>query len=213
MVLGRFSRIRESILRFSRSWGRISSGELCLADSFVRFPRMAILDIGCGPADILAYLPDVNYWGFDISEAYIERARNASGRGGVFIANNFRSMTSTDCRGSIVALAIGLLHHLDDPVALNVLQLAHQALKPGGRLLTVDPCWIPRRVLSHVFWFGTIADRTCGTREEYEALALKVFKAPKVAVSHQAWIPYTHCIHGVPEVTQPAILHVEAGSE
>ena len=35
---------------------------------------MSILDIGCGPAEILDYLPAVDYWGFDISEEYINHA-------------------------------------------------------------------------------------------------------------------------------------------
>ena len=42
------------------------------------FPGMRILDIGCGPADILAYLPQVSYSGFDISQDYIDQARKAS---------------------------------------------------------------------------------------------------------------------------------------
>ena len=162
---------------------------------FVRpFPRMAILDIGCGPADILAYLPDVNYWGFDISEAYIERARNAFGTRGRFHCKQLQVDDLDGLQRFDVALAIGFLHHIDDQVALNVLQLAHQALKPGGRLLTVDPClessqgFIARFLVRH--------DRGQNVRDKggYEALALSVFKAPNVVVRHQAWIPYTHCI-------------------
>ena len=162
---------------------------------FVRpFPRMAILDIGCGPADILAYLPDVNYWGFDISEAYIERARNAFGTRGHFHCKQLQVDDLDGLQRFDVALAIGLLHHLDDQVALNVLQLAHQALKPRGRLLTVDPCLDPSQ--SPIARFLVRHDRGQNVRDKegYEALALKVFKAPKAAVSHQAWIPYTHCI-------------------
>ena len=29
---------------------------------------MNVLDIGCGPAEILDFLGNVNYWGFDISK-------------------------------------------------------------------------------------------------------------------------------------------------
>src|SRR5215468_3456543 len=34
-----------------------------------------VLDIGCGPADILDYMPDVQYTGFDISREYIAAAQ------------------------------------------------------------------------------------------------------------------------------------------
>lgn len=162
---------------------------------FVRpFPRMAILDIGCGPADIRAYLPDVNYWGFDISEAYIERAINTFGKQGHFYCKQLQIKDIDGLPRFDVALAIGLLHHLDDQVAINVLHLAHQALKPGGRLLTVDPCFDPSQ--SSIARFLVRHDRGQNVRDKegYEALALKVFNAPKAAVSHQAWIPYTHCI-------------------
>jgi SAM-dependent methyltransferase len=162
---------------------------------FVRpFPRMAVIDIGCGPADILAYLTDVNYWGFDISEAYIERARNAFGTRGRFHCKQLQVDDLDRSPRFDVALAIGLLHHLDDKVALNLLQLAHRALKPGGRLLTVDPCLDPSQ--SPIARFLIRHDRGQNVRDKvgYEALALKVFEAPKAVVSHQAWIPYTHCI-------------------
>lgn len=162
---------------------------------FVRpFSGMAILDIGCGPADILAYLPNVEYWGFDISERYIERAGNAFGTRGHFRCKQLEVDDLDELPKFDVALAIGLLHHIDDQVALNVLQLADQALKPGGRLLTVDPCLDPSQ--SSIARFLVRHDRGQNVRDKggYEALALSVFKAPNVVVRHQAWIPYTHCI-------------------
>lgn len=156
--------------------------------------QIAVLDIGCGPADILAYLPDINYYGFDISEAYIKQARHTFGSLGHFQCKQLH----VDDLGGLpmfdVVLAIGLLHHLDDSIAFNVMQLAHTALKPGGRLLTVDPCLDPSQ--SAIARFLVRKDRGQNVRERsgYEALALGVFEAPKVDVRHQVWIPYTHCI-------------------
>ena len=78
---------------------------------------MAILDVGCGPADILAYLPNVDYWGFDISEAYIERAGNAFGTRGHFNCKQLQVDDLDELPKFDVVLAIGLLHHIDDQVA------------------------------------------------------------------------------------------------
>jgi trans-aconitate methyltransferase len=38
-------------------------------------PSDKVPDIGCGPGDILNYLPAVNYTGFDISEKYIDATK------------------------------------------------------------------------------------------------------------------------------------------
>src|SRR5262245_7241447 len=107
-------------------------------EDFVRpYPGMKVLDIGCGPADILAYLPEVDYWGFDISLAYIERARALfGGRRGRFqckelVVTDIENMPSFD-----VVFALRLIHHLSDEEAVVTMRLAYKALKPGGRLLT-----------------------------------------------------------------------------
>ena len=49
-------------------------------------PRVGdrLLDIGCGPADILEALPEVDYHGFDLSPQYIESARVRFGTRGRF---------------------------------------------------------------------------------------------------------------------------------
>ena len=155
---------------------------------------MRILDIGCGPGDVLAYLPDVDYCGFDISEAYIERANRRFGSRGKFYA---QALAASDVDGlppCDVVLATGLLHHLDDEAAVHVLQLASRALKPGGRLLTVDPCVEPGQ--NPIARFLVTHDRGRNVRNKagYASLASAVFKSPRVEVRHQAWIPYTHCL-------------------
>ena len=157
------------------------------------FPGMKVLDVGCGPADILAYLPNVNYWGFDISDYYINQARRRFGKLGQFQCrqlevNDLESLPFFD-----VVLAIGLIHHLDDAVALEVVQLASKALKPGGRLLTIDPCLDPSQ--NPVARFLIRHDRGQNVRDRagYDALAKAVFESPRIVVQHRAWIPYTHC--------------------
>ena len=167
---------------------------------FVRpFSGMAILDIGCGPADILVHLSDVDYWGFDMSEAYINRAKRNFGTRGNFQCKQLQFVDLEGLPKFDVALAIGLLHHLDSRLALNVMQLAHQALKPGGRLLTVDPCLDSSQ--STIARFLVRHDRGQNVRDkgDYERIALSVFKSPHSMLRHQTWIPYSHCIMECPK--------------
>jgi SAM-dependent methyltransferase len=44
----------------------------------------SVLDIGCGPAEIVKFLPDVRYYGVDRSASYIARARRAFGTRATF---------------------------------------------------------------------------------------------------------------------------------
>lgn len=157
------------------------------------FPGMKVLDIGCGPGDILTYLPDVDYRGFDISEEYISQAREKFGTRGEF---NCKQLQGADLAGLPpfdVVLSLGLLHHLDDDVAIDVMQLASKALKPGGRLLTIDPCLDPSQNPIASFLVRNDRGQNVRDRAGYEALARTVFGSPRIEVRHKAWIPYTHC--------------------
>lgn len=79
-------------------------------------PGMKILDLGCGPADILGYLPDVDYWGYDISTAYIAQAKKRFGQRGQFNCKQLELHDLAALPKFDVVLALGLLHHLDDSV-------------------------------------------------------------------------------------------------
>lgn len=71
-----------------------------------------LLDIGCGPADILAYLPEtVDYTGFDISERYIAAAQRRYGERGKFSVRPVSRIAEENGTYDIV-IAIGVLHHL-----------------------------------------------------------------------------------------------------
>ncbi len=154
---------------------------------------MAILDIGCGPAEILYHLPTVDYWGFDISEEYISHAEKKFGAKGRF----FSKLLSIDDLSSMpkfdVVLATGVLHHMDDELAAAVLKLAHQALKPGGRLFTIDACWAEGQHPIAKFLIAHDRGQNVRTEAGYEELVGRVFGNVKVTVRHKAWIPYTLC--------------------
>lgn len=164
-------------------------------DEFVRpRARINVLDIGCGPADILAYLPDVDYQGFDISADYIARARTRFGQRGTFHCGELTSSDVDRLPPFDVVLAIGVLHHIGDEGVLELLRLAFRALKPGGRLVTLDPVLEPGQHPIARFLVRRDRGQNVRTRDGYTALASAVFDAPRVEVRHKRGIPYTHCV-------------------
>lgn len=71
-------------------------------------------------------------------------------------------------------------------------------LCPGGRLVTVDPCFAPGQ--DFIARFLISQDRGQYVRDcaGYDGLAEKIFETRQVEVRHKAWIPYTHCyIEGI----------------
>ncbi|GAA1521780.1 class I SAM-dependent methyltransferase [Nocardioides humi] len=106
-------------------------------------PGETVLDIGCGPAYYLDRLPsDITYHGFDTSQPYLEwagrRFPSASFHHGIFDADAAAGLPEFD-----VVLMLGLLHHVDDAHAQELMRLCAEKLNPGGRLVTVDTCYSP----------------------------------------------------------------------
>ncbi len=153
---------------------------------------MKILDIGCGPADILAYLPNVDYYGFDVSEKYIHHAHKKYGKYGSFQCKEIQISDLVVLPPFDVVLGLGLLHHLDDVAATAVIRLAAMALKENGRLITIDPCLEPSQ--NPIAHYLICIDRGQNVRDKkgYELLVKTAFSSTLAEVHHQSWVPYTH---------------------
>lgn len=99
-----------------------------------------LADLGCGYGSFLYFLRAEGYgnaWGVDVSPEQIETARNlgisnvVQGDCGEFLE---RHPGEFDC-----LTAFDLLEHLPKNETLSLLQAAHRALKPGGRLILRTP--------------------------------------------------------------------------
>jgi SAM-dependent methyltransferase len=154
-----------------------------------------VLDVGCGPADIVPYLPRVDYTGFDANAECIATASRNYGDRAQFYCGRVADESIPEKGSFDIVLAIGIVHHLDDGEAEHLFRLAHSALKPGGRLVTIDPIfakgqsWIARFLISH--------DRGEHVRDHrgYVAIASRAFSTIRPVVRTDLLrVPYTHLI-------------------
>jgi SAM-dependent methyltransferase len=191
-------RLLESPLAYS-AYRKLVTGSAehrIFANEYVRAERdHKVLDVGCGPADLLDDLPvTIDYTGLDMSAAYIAAAKRRFGHRAQFLQRKVDSSVVDELGpGSFDrVLAHGLLHHLDDGDVLEFFRLAKRALKPLGHLVTLDGCYVPGQ--SRAAEFLLKHDRGQFVRDEksYVQLAKSVFGTVRSAIRHDMYrIPYT----------------------
>jgi len=158
-------------------------------------PGMRILDIGCGPADILKLLPKVDYVGFDMSARYIDKARRNYGDRGRFIHSPHTADIAAGIENFDCAMALGVLHHLNDDEALLLFETAKASLKSGQKLVTVDGAYTECQSLLEKLLLDFDRGNFVRTPEAYRGLAKRIFSDVIVTIHTDLLrIPYTHCI-------------------
>ncbi len=180
-MLGRLLLRRQTVLRH--------------VTDFIRpFPGCRILDIGCGPADILDSLPTTigEYVGFDMNFRYIEAARRRWGARGRFIQQEVREATVVERDYYDRVLATSILHHLDDQESSHLFRLAREVLRPGGTLITYDNVLLERQHWFARFLIQQDRGRRVRTVEGYRQLARSCFQDVEGAVLHDTLrVPYS----------------------
>lgn len=145
-------------------FGRTRQWQMFARDYVGAQPGDRILDVGCGPADVLTELPpDIDYTGFDQSEDYIDSARRRYGVRGQFFAGKV-DLAHIDRLGAgsfDIVIAHGLLHHLDDRQATEFFALARAG---GGSSQRTAAILTGSRVLPVCSWIWT-EGATCAPRQ------------------------------------------------
>lgn len=193
--------LREAIL--DRSIGfqifnqMIGAGQL--REEFVRIsicPQVGhkILDIGCGTGDLLHYLPPCDYYGFDLNPNYIAYAKRRYGARGVFECQEL-SRSALLRRDFDIVIAGGVLHHLSDEQCDVLTDLAFSALKEGGKLVTLDGCFVREQSRMARFFVSRDRGRFVRNPERYLEILKRRFKV----ITHEVRfsmlrLPYTHFI-------------------
>jgi cyclopropane fatty-acyl-phospholipid synthase-like methyltransferase len=162
-------------------------------------PGQRLLDIGCGPAGLLAAVPaDVDYTGIDGSPEYIAAARARFGKRGTFIEGLIDpNWQPPDLQPFDRIVAIGLLHHLDESCR-TLLRCARSLLALDGRFVSLDPVIDPSQTPFARYLVKRDRGEFIRTAPGYHDLAASVFDDFEGVVRNDLLnIPYTHyCLTG-----------------
>jgi SAM-dependent methyltransferase len=179
---------------FQTAVGGVRSRKLCI-EQYLNIPKSArILDIGCGPGFVAAFVPHSTYVGYDVEPRYIEYAQRRYSSSGIFNHGEYNRQELEKYEPFDFVMMNGLLHHLDDATALDLLKLAIDSLKPGGKVLCIDGGLHPKQNAFARYLVKEDRGEFVRSLEAYEKLAIEVFGKANVKTDLRQdllYIPYS----------------------
>lgn len=158
----------------------------------IKKKNLKILDIGCGPAEIIEHIPKCEYYGYDIDKRSIEYAKKKySKKNYHFFCKKFKIKELDKLPNFDYVLLFGILHHLTNDEANKILSLCKKKMKKNAKLLTEDPIFIEKQNIIAKFFVKKDRGTNVRTKKEYLDLLEKHFKNLKSEITHQNFIPYT----------------------
>ena len=149
-----------------------------------------ILDIGCGPGNKSIHFKNSKlYIGLDISQIYINEARQLYGSFGKFYKMSATEIDKLPYSDIDLVLLNGVFHHLSDEQVKEVLEKVSKKLSKNGVLVTVDPTLVKGRVFANSI---VSKDRGLHVRTPSSLLAIteKYLKTIDCDVIKQKFPPY-----------------------
>ena len=162
-----------------------------IVKKYIKKDKSTVLDIGCGPADILDSLPSVKYFGYDINSNYINHAKKKYKDRGNFYCKKFTSADIKKLPRFDHVLLFGILHHLNDDEIKNLMKLLKKILKKNGDIITEDPILIEKQNPIAKFIIKKDRGNNVRSKKEYLKIISKYFKKINSKIYHQKFIPYT----------------------
>lgn len=158
----------------------------------IRKSNLKILDIGCGPAQILEHIPQCDYYGYDIDQRSIQYAKKKYRQKNYhFYCKKFNKTEIKKLPKFDFIIFFGILHHLSNKEADKMLTLCKRIMKKNSKLLTEDPILIEKQNVIAKFLIEKDRGTNVRQKKEYINLLKKHFKKIKNKVTHQFFIPYT----------------------
>ena len=154
--------------------------------------EIKVLDIGCGPAEILNYIPNSIYYGYDIDKRSIDYARNHfQNLNHHFYCKKFTKKEIKKLPKFDYVILFGILHHLRNEEVKTILNLCKKVMKKNAILLTEDPIFIKNQNSIARFLINKDRGLCVRKKKEYVSLIKKSFKQINSKIIHQNFIPYT----------------------
>ena len=98
------------------------------------------LDIGCGPGTFIGSLPaHIDSIGIDVAQPQIDYARRCYGAPSKVFLTVAEGQDVIEPESFDIVTLIELVEHLEQKEVSDLLMKAHEALKPGGRIIVSTP--------------------------------------------------------------------------
>jgi 2-polyprenyl-3-methyl-5-hydroxy-6-metoxy-1,4-benzoquinol methylase len=154
--------------------------------------KIKVLDIGCGPAEILKYIPTSIYYGYDVDKRSISYAKNYFSKPQHhFYCKKFTEKEIKRLPKFDYVILFGILHHLQNEEIKKILNLCKKAMKKNAILLTEDPIFVKNQNPIARFLINKDRGLCVRKKKEYINLIKKSFKRVNSKITHQFFIPYT----------------------
>lgn len=135
-----------------------------------------VLDLGAGTGAVQRYLPGCRYTAVEPNPRYVRRMTSRfQGSDNVAIEGSAPDILPMQQKFDRV-LVLGVLHHVDDDTARDLLRFASDQLAPGGSVVTFDPVVGPATPRSARIAMSLDRGRNIRTSAGYNQLAEPYFQ-------------------------------------
>ena len=177
------------------------SQKFFLADNFrkkilkklINRKNIDLLDIGCGPGNMITYLSFNKYYGFDTDKKYIEFAKKKYPDCYFFCEKFTKSSLKKISKVDIVIL-FGVLHHISNNEILDLIKNLKLALKKDSQIIILDPVYVKNQNKIAKFLIDNDRGDFVRTTKGYLDLFKKSRTAFTYKIYNQKIIPYTNIV-------------------
>ena len=149
-----------------------------------------ILDVGCGPGNQSIHFKDSKaYVGLDVSEVYINKARQLYGDFGDFYTMSATEIDKLPRSDFDLIILNGVIHHLSDDEVSEFLKKVSTKMSKNGVIVTSDATFIRGRFIAN---FIMSHDRGSHVRTPSDLIELveKYLKIIEYDIIKQSFPPY-----------------------